>query len=63
MVTTNNSAKNHWTEAKRKCDLYYTLTYQISSQYRFGNIQEWWDVTKTKIKYLTMQISKQKWSK
>jgi hypothetical protein len=21
--------------------------------------QEWWDVTKTKIKYLTMQISKQ----
>ena len=26
---------------------------------RFRNIQEWWDVTKTKIKYLTMQISKQ----
>jgi hypothetical protein len=30
---TNNSAKNHWTEAKRKFYLYYTLTYQISSQY------------------------------
>jgi hypothetical protein len=26
---------------------------------RFRNIQEWWDVTKTKIKYLTMQISRQ----
>ena len=26
---------------------------------RFRNIQEWWDVTKIKIKYLTMQISKQ----
>jgi hypothetical protein len=26
---------------------------------RFRNIQEWWDVTKTNIKYLTMQISKQ----
>ena len=26
---------------------------------RFRNIQEWWDVTKTKIRYLTMQISKQ----
>ena len=25
---------------------------------RFRNIKEWWDVTKTKIKYLTMQISK-----
>ena len=26
---------------------------------RFRNIQEWWDVTKIKIKYLTMKISKQ----
>ena len=26
---------------------------------RFRNIKEWWDATKTKIKYLTMQISKQ----
>ena len=26
---------------------------------RFRNIQEWWAVTKTKIKYLTMNISKE----
>ena len=26
---------------------------------KIPKIQEWWDVTKTKIKYLTMQISKQ----
>jgi DNA replication protein DnaD len=25
---------------------------------RFRNIQEWWDVTKTKIKYLIMKINK-----
>ena len=25
---------------------------------RFRNIKEWWQVTKTKLKYLTMQISK-----
>ena len=25
---------------------------------RFRNIKEWWEVTKTKLKYLTMQISK-----
>jgi len=26
---------------------------------RFRNIHEWWDVTKTKIKYLSMEINKQ----
>jgi hypothetical protein len=29
MVTTNNSTKNHWTEAKRKLYLYYTKPFHL----------------------------------
>ena len=43
-------------EFKNAFELWWNLW--KTEKRNFGSLQEWWDVTKTKIKQLTMEISK-----